>query len=556
MPARKVSALAAGKLDLELQMYLPFFRFGQSSSSPTSVLPLGLITGGLIMDSGEAERTFIFRCQDRYLTLNNLVGLRSILFVADEAHRRLYESLIRALSNRLRVIREFTEQAPADIQQPLYVPCDIDLMMIEEQEWFLESLSRSDIAASLAKGIVYLNQISPSCAELLIQLGSLVGQHGFELSIDALRLRELGDLALAFHNKARYVELVRANSEELPLHVMTAILSPHEFLNLQLWEDLVNRYVLLTGDVVPASLYVKSSLDSGGNVAARLCKDNFATEAKRLKGEIKQFVLCQGLDRQDSVESLRQEVDLAPSLRFLDFSDARLAEYRKLQRAHRIGIEILAQREVVAPKISKDMFDSIGITYDIRGRYDYILITAAPQFYADANRHHYIGSYVSETITKILMTPQFCKKVEKLCGLFAGLGYRGPINFDARRGAEGEYVFLFDCNPRLSAIYPSLAVQAHLRQQGLRADSVLSLGYRGEFVYRDLRQTLSHIMNSGFLYTVKQQKGVVLLPNLSRDNGVDAVLVNMERSEMEDLIGSGLLQTTAEAGVPVRPSIF
>ena len=549
--------MGAGKLDLVVSMIdLPFFRFGQSAPSPARVLPLGLISGGLIMDSGEAERTFIFRCQDRYLTLNSLVGLRSILFVADEAHRRVYQRLIRALSSRLRIIREFTAQALGDIPQPLYVPCNIDLMLIEEQDWFLRSLKRREIAASLATGAVFLNQISPSYAELLIQLGGLLGQHGFELSIDAARLRELGSLALAFHNKARYVELVRANSAELPAHATTAILSPQEFLNLELWEDLVNCYVSLTGDIVPASLYVKSSLDSGGNVAARLCKDNFATQSVRLKEEIKQFVLWQEVDQRKSIDSLREEIDLAPSLRFIGLSDERLAHYRILQRARRIDIKILAQPEVIVPKIPKEGFDSIGFTYEIRGFSDYVLITAAPQFYADANRHHYCGSYVSESVTKTLMTPQFCKKVKKLCGLFAGLGYRGPINFDARLGAEGEYVFLFDCNPRLSAVYPSLAVQAHLRQQGLRADSVLSLGYRGEFVYRDLRQTLSHIMNSGFLYTAKQQKGVVLLPNLSRDNGVDAALVNMERSEMEDLIGSGLLHATAEAGASGRPNIF
>ncbi|MET5019890.1 glutathione synthetase, partial [Burkholderia pseudomallei] len=52
------------------------------------------VGGGLILDSGEAENTFAFRCQDRVLVYTGWLGLPSVLLVLDDAHSRHYARLL------------------------------------------------------------------------------------------------------------------------------------------------------------------------------------------------------------------------------------------------------------------------------------------------------------------------------------------------------------------------------------------------------------------------------------------------------------------------------
>jgi hypothetical protein len=347
-----------------------------------------------------------------------------------------------------------------------------------------------------------------------------------------------------------------AARENLPPHVLTAVISPQDFLALDSWESLVKLYMSGTGDVRPQSLFVKSALDSGGNVAARLCADNFATRAEAMKRELERHVLWQGVDECESLESLRQEVLLAPSLRPMALSDARLSDYRRLQRARRKGIALLVQNAVAGPENSRYAFHSIGITYNIRGADDYNLIAAAAQLYEDAGQHHFTGSYLSDSLTAEVMTRELRARMDALCRLFAAEGYRGPINFDARLGPANEYIFIYDCNPRLSALYAPLALRDRLRRQGLKVESIASLGYRGEFVYQDSVRTMTELSALELLYTPQRQRGVILLPNLARDRGFDALLINMSREEIKGLVDSGILFATAEPESCGRRNIF
>jgi hypothetical protein len=537
-------------------MHLPFFRFGLYTSPSNGALPLGLISGGLILDSGEAEQTFIFRCQDRYLIYNSLCNLRSLLFVANAEHLAIYQRLIAGLSAQLQKIEEFTGLSLGSIPEPFYVACDINEMTVKEQNWFVEKLKTPNIAASLAQGSLLLNQVSPSYAELLTQIDSILRRHGCDLSLDLVKLQELGQLAMKFHNKTSYVDLVHTMRESLPPHVITAVISPQDFLALESWEDLVKLYRSRTGDECPQSLFVKSSLDSGGNVAARLCADNFATRAEVMKRELERHILWQGVDERESLDSLRQEVALAPSLRSMALSDARLSDYRRLQRVRRTGIDLLVQSAVVGPENSRYAFHSIGITYDIRGLDDHTLIAAAAQLYDDADQHHFIGSYLSDSLTEEVMTRELGTRMHALCRLFAAQGYRGPINFDARLGPSNQYIFIYDCNPRLSALYPPLALREHLRRQGLLVESISSLGYRGEFIYRDSARPMTELSALDLLYTPRRQRGVILLPNLSRDRGFDALLINMSREEIKEFVNSGVLFASAEPESCGRRTVF
>ena len=74
---------------------LPFFRFGaRPGATGGATRPLGIVSGGLLLDSGEADPTFVYRCQDRYLAYTSLLGLRTVFFVRDDAHAAHYAALI------------------------------------------------------------------------------------------------------------------------------------------------------------------------------------------------------------------------------------------------------------------------------------------------------------------------------------------------------------------------------------------------------------------------------------------------------------------------------
>ena len=109
------------------------------------------------------------------------------------------------------------------------------------------------------------------------QLDALLGAHGVPTAFDRAACDAAGALGLFFHDKAQGVALVRdADGGALPPHAETAILTPSEFLRLTSWAELAACYRARSGDAgEPDALYVKSSRDSGGNVAARLSAAEF-----------------------------------------------------------------------------------------------------------------------------------------------------------------------------------------------------------------------------------------------------------------------------------------
>src|SRR5262245_57089734 len=109
---------------------MPFFDAGPDAPLGHG-LPLGIIAGGLILDGGEAERTFIFRCQDRYLAYTTLYGLRTVLFVADDEHVRHYRAELAGFERSFAAIREASDVLPAGpVPEPLFVTCDIDRLRL------------------------------------------------------------------------------------------------------------------------------------------------------------------------------------------------------------------------------------------------------------------------------------------------------------------------------------------------------------------------------------------------------------------------------------------
>ncbi len=511
---------------------IPFFRFGGAGASAAE--PLGIVSGGLILDSGEADPTFVYRCQDRYLTYTGLAGMRTVFFVADDAHARRYRTLVERHAERYDLVAKWTGALPLDaIREPLYVACDIASMTAGACETFERQ------ARALRDGPpveLRFNQISPTTARLAAQLDDLLAARGVPTAFDRGACHAAGALALFFHDKAHAAALaLRAGPDSLPRHAETAFLAPGELLRIESWDALVARYAELSGDArPPAALYVKSSRDSGGNVAARLDAATFGERIGALRDAVAHDVLCEAADSPERIALVRAEIALAPSLRNRAYDDAALAAHARARRSRRAGITMLVQREIAPPRYGGG-FAGLGLSYAIEAPDRIVPVAVAAQTYKDAQHQHFLGSLLDDELARTL-PDDFAPAMEALCARFADVGYRGPINFDARLDADGRYVLIHDCNPRLSAVFPALAVRAAMQDAGMPARRVLSLGYRGELVCADLAAFLAALDVRALLYTAERPHGVVVLPNLARDGGLDALLVDVDDADVPRIL--------------------
>jgi hypothetical protein len=532
--------------------YIPMFNFSGYSELPSNAPKLGLVSGLLLLDSGEAENTFVFRCQDRYLMYNSLNAIRSVLLVQDEHHLQHYQELLHCHTDRLRVIGQMTGIALPPALTPLAFPLDLDTLEIVDRPFFRQQLRDPGIQSSLRRRSLVLNQVSPTCSRLVGQMELLLSRYGYGLGIDLTELAKIGDAALRWHNKAHYFHRTRHLNGQIPAHARTVVLTPREFLKIESWELLLSR---LVGNETANGkrrreqrpVYVKSSLDSGGNVAARLCASNFADETRRLRNEVTQRVLCENIDEYADIQSLRGEIALAPSLQGMRLTDEQLGGFLRSQRARRNNISILVQEAIERPKPEDQAFESIGITCDVSP--SGVDLLPAGQLYRDPERRRYLGSYLGPDLSSATIPERLRDQILHLCGLAAEEGYRGPLNFDARLDSDGRWIFVYDCNPRLSAVYPPLATQLWLLRQGLPASTIVNLGYRGEYA-RDfaLKETLRELDDLGWLYTREHPRGALPLPNLARAHGLDFVLVNLRRQEVEEFVhltGGRLLEGSA-----------
>ena len=524
---------------------IPFFQFGPAS--PTSEAPpLGIISGLLLFDSGEAENTFLFRCQDRYLTYNALCGMQTVLFVTGRQHKDNYLELLDGHARKLDIIAHAMHLELPRVSRPFFVPLDPESLEIDEESITDDWLQENGLAATPRRAIIF-NQVSPTCLRLARQLESVLRRHHRALEMDMRRAAQVSDLALKFHNKAEYVSLVEsAPACDLPPHARTAVLELPEFFNLSCWEELIERVSNSSNHAHPEAYYVKSSFDSGGNVARRFSRTEFDENMFSLRSE-----LLGSIDRSEDAQErdsrmreLKVEISRTPSLNGVPWTDDVLSSFTCSQATKRKNIKLLVQEAVENHGRSRN-FHGIGFTCFIDHDGSPGQMIAAGQLYRDPDRRHFLGSYLAPDETQML-EQQMDDPLRNLCKLFAQQGYRGPLNFDAVEGQDGRFVFVFDCNPRLTAVYPALAVRTFLQSLGIPVSTIISTGYRGELIYSDIQRTLRRLDDIGLLFRPDRGRGVLLLPNAYRTNGFDALLVNMQRAEMSQILASGALHQSAE----------
>jgi hypothetical protein len=521
---------------------LPMFRFGTANGAP-----LAIVAGGLILDLGEAERTFIFRCQDRFLAYTSLWGLSSVFFAATDSHVGIYRSQIatqRARYDRIRARTGLFVGRP--LVEPLYVGCDIDELRLFALTGFAGQAKT--LARSLA---LAMNQISPTYAELLVQLAGLLRGQGISVDDIAADSARLAALTVACADKSDYLAL-SAGKRTLPPHVPTALFSAAELVAQADFGALTTEYLKRVGGntPAPARLFVKATLNSAGNLSALIDPNNFAGEIPRLRTTLAREAATDGAELDAQAAELYEEVDAAPCLRPLGFAAAQLRRYKHIQAEARRHVDFLVQPQLCRSE-ADTAFGGIGLSFMLGEDGTIAPLGASAQLYRDLDNKHFQGAYLSEAIERDIPT-RFHEGMRELCLRYATRGYRGPINFDARRDDTGRYQLIYDCNPRLTGVLASLAVRDALRAGGSPVGSMLTLGYRGEFVLPDLDAALDRLDRAGLLCTRVRPCGVVVLPNLCRDDGFDLHLSNIDPDEANRLLDNELGALSAGTVHPRR----
>lgn len=528
-----------------------FFAFEPTNptalSSQTTVLPLVCNSGFLLLDSGEVDPSFVYRCQDRYFVYTSMVGLRSLFFVASDRHFELYVQLIEQLRQRFRAASPWQEMwENLVLPTPCFVPCDAHRGEIPLTPLLVQQIQRPEVRESLLTLGLRCNQISPALTQLWRQWLQHIhsGGLGWDGSggIDLEHCDHAGQLALRFHDKSAYVQLVKAIApEELPPHTPTLVLTVDELSRLPTWEALYQRFKAATHHTIePTAFYAKSSFDSGGNAATILNHTGYAQQQSAFLQELSgtQSLMDMGYCRRE----LRAAIAAQPTLAALLWSDTTVNNYATawVNQRRQSSLMVLVQPQLKPTTQHPNRPHGIGYSVSIAPTGACQIIAVAAQVYADPNYKHHLGSWLSTELTQQITTLIPFASVHRLAQQFFQEGYCGPISFDAILNEAGQYEFIYDCNPRLTAIFPSLAVWNFLSQQGFAIESVFNLDYRGRYQLSN-PETSVQLAERGWLFTPQNPSGLIYIPNLAKESGFDIVMVNMTLAEMNAVVVSGLL---------------
>ncbi len=518
------------------------FDFGDGTPPGAGCAPLALVGGSLLVDSGEEDATFAFRCQDRYLAYSSLAGLRSLLVVLDDDHAATYDGCIDDLRRRLATVADRTGVlGNVVVPRPLYVGFDPVRGHVSAPARTAAALRDPDQVRSLRAGIL-ANQISPSSASLLAATAAVCADAGVSVGWDLRQARDQGALGIRLHDKATYVQLVGDGRRAVAPHVTTVVLDFEAVVGAGSWSELCALAGLPEGT---AAVHVKSSLDSGGNVAAVVSPATMRETLAAVEAEWRAGSLADGQVRRRRVEANRRKLDACWTLpRPLDRGLVEAAVDRQAAVRASHPVRLLVQPRVDPPPGATAA--SIGCSFVVGTDGSVVPACAAQQVFVDVDRRKHLGALLSDRFEEAFFASPDAPGFAALADTVADLGYRGPVSFDAVLDGEGRYVGVFDCNPRLTAVFPAVAVREALLAAGARCETILNLDYRGLFSWPDPDTRLAALDDAGLLYTRKRQRGVLPLPNLARRDGFDIHLVNMPWSEVGPLVRSGLLGEAAD----------
>ncbi|MBI4004757.1 hypothetical protein HY358_01315 [Candidatus Roizmanbacteria bacterium] len=272
-----------------------------------------------------------------------------------------------------------------------------------------------------------------------------------------------------FFDKVAYVELVNEflstnSSDEIPIHATTFLVSPNQLSSMNSFQEVQKLFAFM--DKEPKQIFVKANIGSGGDW---------------------QMILSEST----TWEKFHQFLASLPKALTLLIQEAVEPTTSKDGKPNRIGVNLF--------------IDTEGIPY---------ILGATTQIYKDRERTKYFGSVWNVAMETTIVQSIEQERLLQLASLFAARGYRGPFNLDFVQDKQGQYVSIYDMNPRVTGALPIYTGRLFLERAGLSVKSLINFSSGGKVSFPDYRQTLQKLNEVDILCTASRQNGAVIIPNV------------------------------------------
>ena len=452
--------------------------------------PLVCLSGALMVDCGSEPPSYLYASQARYPPYAALLGARCLLWARDDEHATQLRERFVSLRQRWELI---AVRSPGVSTSQLRAPAIVG-GHVQRQPALVAGVG--DAPGSITEARVFCNQLAPRLSALLDALL-------------ATRSSDAARLTYGLHDKRRCVDLLApVLGPALPVHVATTIIAQAELERID-YAQLCARLNPGASTREGTELFFKSSLDAAGEVAVSTDEPGFVAAIASLRAQIHEKVAVS--ERADAVEFLVQP---------------------------RIPTDAAPTRPT-----------TVGVTYRVDASGGHELITIAGHLYRTSARRVFVGTILDDALTTEVVAAIGPARMTALLDAFAAAGYRGPINIDMVRRDDGEYVSIYDCNPRMGGALPAAAVRGALRRAGYGVRTIINPGYHGRTRVPDLAAKLDALDAAGLLVTHARPRGVMLIPSFVHADGYDWFFVDVALERARELWASGALFDGCDPGL-------
>ena len=505
-----------------------FFRYGEGGE------PLALLGGSLIFDSGEAEESYLFRCQDRFYSSAVFLRLRPIFFAADADHAARYAPRLAAWRAASLAITQATGLfRRLALLPPLFA-----------------GLRLEDLAVSSLPSEVQLwRPAAPGPAMVLLKSG-LAHRRGPASPAEsggggpwaAPGFRRSG---VRSGRAARASPARQAAGPRRPRagDRRRCGAAPPAGRGADARGIPGARRLGRPDRPLPGPLGRRQRAGrAGGQVRARFRRQRaavfspgrFAVAAASLAAELAAW---NGEARlADILAEARRDVSGSPMLQVDDFPDARLMRFSAGAEPVARACACWSSAGLRRCAGSRERPAAVDMSFFIHPDGTPQTLCVAAQTYQDVSCQHFRGGAAGH-------------------GLRGGLPRRRPGSGHApglprpgRRGLLGTGQFRrpagcgrpIHAHRRLQSKAqrrpPPLALRRALAAEGRAPRIVLSLGYRGEFHIPDLDGALAALARQRWLDSLERPHGLLIWPSLVRDDAYDLCLVDTPAPEAVAII--------------------
>ena len=418
--------------------------------------------------------------QTEFINIETLTGSQNILILPEEDQQKVEDE--RAQVNaHIQTISEETDLPLPHMDQPLYVDFDIHsgypniLKTIKKYRDNPEVLGQ--LAACLADpSRLEMNQAGLFHEDVLTAVHALFPNIAIHPDFQR-RIRS----SVNYVDKTISVDLVNnAPHVDLPKHAISRTYIVEDVLTAQSYTDLKKSWEDIGGcSAQTDTIVVKLGPDSGGEGVFLVRPDNFA--------------------------HFRQ----------------------KLQKLPDTSMKCMLQEPICVPRTSPNgLPNRTSLDFVIGGKKSIQYVGSAGQISADEECTEYLGSVWRYEDDEAVLQSIGPHRLQNLCNLYAERGYIGPIGFDFLMDEDGEYNYIFDCNPRRTANQYVYNMKDYMHRNGIRLKTLANVGRSGMFKTPNLSETLQDLKQRNVLMTPYNGQGTLLLPHLN--GGFDVHFANFE----------------------------